>query len=462
MRIRVAASIPALFAAVVLTGPTRAQDDTSPTSRPAPPAEELLAAPAKGLDPRVDPSRITHTDPPPLPEQVILPMPSEHRIARDASEVPVDAARFAEATAAIERGLAFLRESQGVSGGWMMGAEAAPTDEPEKASPVAVAITALAAKAFAQSGADANGASPNDTAYRRGLLFVIRAQEEDGSFGGGALSNYVTAATVSALAASERDEFADEMARAVAWLQTGQWDQSEGLSARQDWYGGAGYGNHGRPDLSNTQMMLDALYDAGLSPSEPAFQRALVFLQRTQNVESNPSEWAGDDGGFIYTPANGGESKASEAAGEGVHGELIPEGQPRSLRSYGSMTYAGFKSMLYAGLSVDDPRVRAAFEWLRRHFTFEENPGLGQQGLYYYYHTLARALRVAQQETITDVQGRTHDWRAELIDAILKRQREDGSWVNDADRWMEGEPVLVTAYAVLALQEAIKPATAAD
>jgi squalene-hopene/tetraprenyl-beta-curcumene cyclase len=215
-------------------------------------------------------------------------------------------------------------------------------------------------------------------------------------------------------------------------------------------------------------MMLDALYDAGLSPSEPAFQRALIFASRTQNLKAtNPSPWVderekpGGDGGFVYTPANGGESFGSDASGEGRYGEkLVAAGEQRSLRSYGSMTYAGFKSMVYAGLSQDDVRVQAALDWLRRHWTFDENPGLGQQGLYYYYHTLSRALYVSQLHTIADDKGVEHNWRSELIAALLKRQRDDGSWVNEADRWMEGDPVLVTTYAVLALEEAIKPVIA--
>ena len=153
---------------------------------------------------------------------------------------------------------------------------------------------------------------------------------------------------------------------------------------------------------------------------------------------------------------------ASEAAGEGQHGELIPAGEPRALRSYGSMTYAGFKSMLYAGLSADDVRVRAAFDWIRRNWSFEENPGLGQQGLFYYYHTMARALVVAQQDVITDEDGDRHNWREELIAALATRQRPDGSWRNDADRWLEGEPVMATVYAVLALEEALKPVHPAE
>jgi squalene-hopene/tetraprenyl-beta-curcumene cyclase len=348
----------------------------------------------------------------------------------------------------------FLHAKQHASGGWMIGAEATPTDQPDKPAPVSTAVTALVVKALVQ----ADPKALEKEAAQKALRFVMRAKKPDGSFEAGSLSNYVTSAVLSALSAvGDHDERAGTIAETVNWVQANQWDQSEGLSPRQDWFGGAGYGNHGRPDLSNTQMMLDALYDAGLSPDEAAFQRALAFASRTQNLKAtNDAAWAGNDGGFIYTPANGGESMASEAAGEGRYGEKIAAGQPRSLRSYGSMTYAGFKSMFYAGLSQDDVRVRAAYDWLRNHWTFEENPGLGQQGLYYYYHTLARALRIAQQHTIEDVKGAKHNWREELIQALLKRQSEDGSWVNTADRWMEGDPVLVTAYSVLALEEALK------
>ena len=215
------------------------------------------------------------------------------------------------------------------------------------------------------------------------------------------------------------------------------------------------------PTWSNTQMMLDALYDAGVSPEEPTVQRALVFLTRTQNLKStNPTAWAQagtDDGGFIYTPANNGESMASEAAGEGRYGEKIPAGEPRSLKSYGSMSYAGFKSLLYAGLQEDDPRVKAALGWVKDNYTFQENPGLGQQGYYYYLHAMARALRASGLDTITDSKGVQHNWRSELIDAIASRQREDGSWVNLNDRWEESRPELATIYSVLAIEEALKP-----
>jgi squalene-hopene/tetraprenyl-beta-curcumene cyclase len=104
--------------------------------------------------------------------------------------------------------------------------------------------------------------------------------------------------------------------------------------------------------------------------------------------------------------------------------------------------------------------VRAAWEWISKNWTLDENPGMAasgpdtaQQGLYYYYHTLARALNEYDQPQITDAQGKSHDWRLELIDKLASLQKPDGSWAGDK-RWMEDNPVLATAYAVLALQEA--------
>ena len=56
------------------------------------------------------------------------------------------------------------------------------------------------------------------------------------------------------------------------------------------------------------------------------------------------------------------------------------------------MTYAGLKSMLYAGVGKDDPRVKGAVSWIRKHYDLDTNPGLDGQGLYYYYHVFAKAL----------------------------------------------------------------------
>ena len=115
------------------------------------------------------------------------------------------------------------------------------------------------------------------------------------------------------------------------------------------------------------------------------------------------------------------------------------------------MTYAGLKSMIFAGVNRDDPRVQAALGWIRRYYSVRANPGLGQQGLYYYLHTFAKSLSALKIDRLEDSNGVRHDWRHELADELGRQQKPNGSWVNRAPRWYEGDPNLVTSYALLAL-----------
>jgi squalene-hopene/tetraprenyl-beta-curcumene cyclase len=177
-------------------------------------------------------------------------------------------------------------------------------------------------------------------------------------------------------------------------------------------------------------------------------KRALIFVSRCQNFksENNDRPWADkiNDGSFIYTQAMGGDTK-SDAGKDGG-----------AIQGYGSMTYAGIKSMIYCGVSKDDPRIQKAMEWIAKNYTVESNPGMGpnagNRGLYYYYHTMAKCLATAGVDHITTPDGVKHDWRADLKATLAKRQRPDGSWANEADaRWMENDPNLATAYALMAL-----------
>ena len=154
-------------------------------------------------------------------------------------------------------------------------------------------------------------------------------------------------------------------------------------------------------------------------------------MSKCQNLKSiNPEDYSGNDGGFMYEP---GSSKAGGTT------------------SYGSMTYAMFKSYMYAGLKKDDPRVQAALRWIQNHYTVKENPNMGKRGLYYYLHTFAKALVTFKQDYIVDSKGVRHNWRLDLAKTLLVEQAKDGSWVNTSDRWMEGNKVLVTSYALLCL-----------
>jgi len=317
-------------------------------------------------------------------------------------------------------------------------------------APNGPAVTALAVTALVKSGTPADA-----PAVMKGIDYLLGFQQADGgihppdSFA----SNYETSIALVALAACNREGRYDDQIKAARAFVTGlQWDDGEGKGVDDPAYGGAGYGKKNRPDLSNTSFLIEALRSAGTSADDPAIQRALVFVSRTQNLEgphnSLPFASKNPDGGFYYTPAAGGESFAGKT----------PDG---GLRSYGSMTYAGLKSMIFAGLTKDDPRVKAAVEWLAKHYTFTENPGMGDAGLYYYFQTAAKALDTLGDETFTDATGVVHVWRSELSDAIIAKQQPDGSWMNTNPRWLESDPNLVTSYTLLALASCLPKPPAA-
>jgi squalene-hopene/tetraprenyl-beta-curcumene cyclase len=302
------------------------------------------------------------------------------------------------------------------------------------------AITALVVKALVQ-----NGTPARDPMVERGIEYILTFQQPDGGIyqQESAVANYETSIAMLALhACNASRQYQEVIYRAEQFLTAIQWDESEGNVPADPEYGGAGYGRHERPDLSNTAFLIDALQEIGTGSDNAAIQRALIFVSRSQNLEgvhnTLPFATKNPDGGFYYTPANGGESQAGKTATGG-------------LRSYGSMTYAGLKSMIYAGVSSDDPRVLAAMNWLRRNYTFKENPGLGEAGLYYYLHTAAKALDALGNDEFIDVEGVSHEWRKDLTAVILSTQQDNGSWVNDNPRWLEGDAHLVTSYALLAL-----------
>jgi squalene-hopene/tetraprenyl-beta-curcumene cyclase len=312
--------------------------------------------------------------------------------------------------------------------------------------------------------------SATDPAVAHGLDYILAHINEDGSIHGGILANYNTAICLSALSrVNNRPDVARAIAGAQAFLITLQWNgqtdaQQRTVDQAHPYFGGAGYGQHGRPDLSNTQIMLQGLYDSGLDCNSPSFQRALVFISRCQGIASNTlvGDKIENDGGFIYaTSINKDLIGIPQSM---ANPELVDEAKAgravSGLRTYGSMTYAGFKSYLYAKLDRDDPRVVAAYNWIRHHYTLSRNPGLPEtmklQGLYYYYMTLARALDAWGSSTITTDDNEPHDWTNDLIDALTSRQRSDGSWINESDRWLESDANLVTAYALIALQSATK------
>ncbi len=303
------------------------------------------------------------------------------------------------------------------------------------------AITALITTAILQ-----HGRSADDPLVRKSLKYLEKFVHEDGGIylGESLNPNYETCLSILCFSEANRDGRYEKLLRnADAYLKKLQWDEGENKDRSDFAYGGAGYGNHKRPDLSNTSFLIDALKATGNDENSEAIQRALVFVSRCQNLESEhnttPFSAKNPDGGFYYTPAGGGSSQAGTTDDGG-------------LRSYASMTYAGLKSMIFAGVGPEDPRIKSAVNWLRKNYDLESNPGMADNGLYYYYHTFAKALDALHQEQFVDDQAKPHFWRQELLVELLRRQRTDGSWVNENKRWLEGDANLVTGYALLALK----------
>lgn len=297
-----------------------------------------------------------------------------------------------------------------------------------------------------------NGRNVDDPLVQRSVQWLeLFVQEDGGIYQPGSLyRNYETCLAILCFQEANRDgRYNDLIHAAQRFVKDIQWGPRNGTDRADPADGGAGYGKHGRPDLSNTSFLVEALIAAGNDPQAKAIQRALKFISRCQNLETeyNTTRFAAkiNDGSFYYTPAAGGKSQLGET----------PDG---GLRGYGSMTYAGLKSMIYAGVGPDDPRVKAALDWIRTQYDLKMNPGLGNQGLYYYYHTFAKALDAMGGDVFVDEAGVEHHWRDELAQELSRRQHDNGTWVNQHPRWLEGDVNLVTGYALLTLSYC-KPAS---
>jgi squalene-hopene/tetraprenyl-beta-curcumene cyclase len=291
-----------------------------------------------------------------------------------------------------------------------------------------------------------NGVTEADPAVAKALNYLLGFRRPDGGIyqEGSLYRNYETCLAILCFVEANKDSKYDEVIeRANAFVREIQVGSDGSVARNKDEFGGSGYGKHKRPDLSNTTFLIEALRAAGASADDEAIQRALVFVSRSQNLESehNSTKHAPkiNDGGFYYTPAAGGSSQAGETANGG-------------LRSYASMTYAGLKSMIYAGVDQDDLRVKAALAWIRKNYDVSENPGMGASGHYYYLHTFAKTLRALEIDEVQSADGQRHNWRGDLLSELSRRQKRNGSWFNTRNtRWLEGDENLVTGYALLAL-----------
>jgi squalene-hopene/tetraprenyl-beta-curcumene cyclase len=341
---------------------------------------------------------------------------------------------------ALSRGLTWLQANQNSNGWW------STPDQP--------AITALALTAFKGDPKD-RYQTVEPAWLKQGYSFLLGCVKPDGSIHRTNLVTYNTSISMMALLASGNPKYDPVIRKARQFLVGLQRDFGEKGKLDDVFDGGIGYGSrYEHSDMGNTLAALEALYyskrlveDKNLADTKDLdWAAAIQFLQNCQNLSAyNKQTWASDDarnkGGFIYYP---GHSMAGGETNE-TTGRV-------ALRSYGSISYGGMLSYIYANLKRDDPRVVAVFDWLRANYTLDENPGMGPQGLYFYLHTMTKALTAYGVTELELKDGRKLDWRREVAMRLLNLQRQDGSWFNDNARWLEKDQVLVTSYAVLSLE----------
>ncbi len=307
--------------------------------------------------------------------------------------------------------------------------------EPVRGGP---GTTALIAAALIRHGRTAD-----DPVIAKAMENLVNNVQKDGGVYNKFLANYTTCiAILTFKEANVGGKYDSAISNASKFLKTlQQGGPDSGLP-----FGGFGYDAKSRPDVSNSHFTVEALLAAGVPKDDPAIKNALLFLSRCQNLpgEANKFEFAkkateGDKGGFVYNPFDATNEKSDKRTPDG------------GLRSEGGMTYAGLKSFLYAGVGKDDPRVKAALDWVRAHYTLDENPGMKDAGLFYYYHVFAKAMAAIGEDEFTDAAGKKHPWKLELFDALKSRQAADGSWTNKNGAFLENTPELATAFALLSL-----------
>ena len=342
----------------------------------------------------------------------------------------------------IRRGSQFLYNNQDATGWW---------SDPDLPALTGLALVAL--KMAKVKDLDRKYESERMRAYD----YLTSLVKPDGTIHAGRLINYNTACSLMAFSVIENDRYQSIIRKARASIANSQIDLGEKGKLDNPHDGGVGYNSkYDHSDMNNTLMAVEAMRmsEMALRDSEKSANRPVVdldwkalehFLASCQNLpqrSNNPnlSKNIQDRGGFIYHP---GESKA---------GEVVDEKSKRvALRSYGSISYAGMMSFAYARVGKDDDRVSAVIDWLGSNYTLDENPGMGQEGLYYYYHLMAKALSAQKVEFLKREDGNMVQWRRDLAKRLISLQKEDGSWQNPTKRWMEGNPVLTTSYVLVAL-----------
>lgn len=338
----------------------------------------------------------------------------------------IDPQLVEKANKSVDKGLRWLRSQQKENGSY--------GDH--------VGLTAMALLAFADSHRDYN--YDDGPFIARAADWLAAQSRADGAITGDATPTYNTALAIMALHAVDKAKYKKQIEGGQAFLVRFQTDEDQKYDKSHKFYGGIGYGGDERPDLSNLQYALEGLARTDYDPNSDVWEKAQVFVSRSQNrSESNDQPWAGNDGGFVYAP---GQSPAGEKDGKFL--------------SYGAMSFAGLKSLIFTKAEKDDPRVQAVWEWIKKNYDFNQHPGMNTTSYYYYLQTAAGALEAFGTLNVPDAKGRERNWVADLLTRLLSLQKADGTWQNENPKYWEGNPLLATSRAIISINHALRAAGA--
>ncbi len=299
----------------------------------------------------------------------------------------------------------------------------------------------------------------SNAAVNSGLDYILGFQKQDGSIWSEnvhAYPNYTTSISLLALAAINRPKDLNVIKKARNYLMNSQFSDRQKID-----YGGIGYSKTGRADLTNLSFAVEALYftkyldqesyskDAkAIKRNRDIWERVQIFITNCQNLpEINKQDWVSrrddDYGGFVYRPT---ESKA---------GAITDDTGRVSLLSSGSVSCSGLMSTIYANMDKNDYRVRRVVDYITRHYTLKENPGMGSQGLYFYLNALAKALNAYDKDIIAAANGTMLNWRQDILNEFIDIQKTKGYWANENGRYLESIPELATTYSLIAMKTAL-------
>lgn len=329
-----------------------------------------------------------------------------------AARIEVPAAELARLELALERGSSWLRARQREDGAFPPGVR------PEAC---AVALTALALWSLEEP----EPVAIDEPASRRAVEFLTRMRRSDGGIYDPArgLAVYTSGVTARALGVHARRLGDDELRRLANDVEL----YALGHRAPESEVDGAASASAGTSrDAAKAARDLLASRREEL---DPAARRALDFLSRC-------------DAGGARAPAR-----------------LRAPGTAVDPSAFG---YEDLLPYVYLEVSAEQQIAARALAALRASFTVERNPDLTRrygpagfpedQGLYYYYLIAAKTLSVHGLATLEVAGGGRRDAARELVARLERLQLDDGSWRNRDGRWWEDEPVLTTAYALLALK----------